>query len=121
MAARYADAANVFGDPDTVAARAATVREHAAAAGREVAVSHLSTVLVGTDDHQVAGLAERLRPRRQDPARYAASVHAGTVADHIGRCRQLLEAGVSEVVIRPADLTDAAPMEHLAKVIAAFR
>jgi alkanesulfonate monooxygenase SsuD/methylene tetrahydromethanopterin reductase-like flavin-dependent oxidoreductase (luciferase family) len=121
LAARYADVANVFGDPATVAARAAALREHAAAAGREVAVSHLSTVLVGADDNQVAELVERLRPRRQDPARYAAAVHAGTVSDHIGRCRQLVEAGVSGIVIRPADLTGAAPMEQLAKVISAFR
>ena len=63
----------------------------------------------------------RLRPRRADPAGYAASVNAGTADDHIGRFRELAEAGVAEVIVRLADLTDPAPLEQMAKVIAAFR
>ena len=66
-------------------------------------------------------LVGRLRPRNIDPARYASTVNAGTTADHIGRFRQLAEAGVSEVMIRLVDLTDPAPLERMAKVIAAFR
>ena len=87
----------------------------------EVALTHLSTALVGTDDTEVAELVERLRPRRQDPARYAAIVNAGTVDDHIGRFRELAEAGAEEVIVRLPDLTDAAPLERIAKVISAFR
>jgi F420-dependent oxidoreductase-like protein len=121
LAARYADAANVFGDLATVRRKAAVLREHCADAGRDVALTHLSTTLVGADDRQVGELVERLRPRRQDPARYAASVHAGTVTDHIGRFRELAEAGVGEVMVRLPDLTDPAPLERMAHVIAAFR
>jgi F420-dependent oxidoreductase-like protein len=121
LAARYADAANVLGDLATVRRKAAVLREHCAAEGRTVALSHLSTALVGRDDREVAALVERLRPRRTDPAAYAASVHAGTVADHVGRVRALAAAGVTEVVVRLADLTDPAPLERAAAVIAAFR
>jgi alkanesulfonate monooxygenase SsuD/methylene tetrahydromethanopterin reductase-like flavin-dependent oxidoreductase (luciferase family)/predicted kinase len=121
LAARYADVANVFGDAATVARRAALLSQCAAEAGRTVELSHLSTVLVGADDEQVRGLVERLRPRRQDPARFAAAVNAGTVADHVGRCRELAEAGVSEIVVRLADLVDPAPVERMAEVISAFR
>ena len=84
-------------------------------------MTHLSTVLVGTDDGHVAELLERLRPPRQDPARFAASVNAGTVDDHIGRFRELAEAGAAEVMVRLLDLADPAPLERMAKVIAAFR
>ena len=63
----------------------------------------------------------RLRPRAVDPARYAASVHAGTVADQIGRFRELAEAGVSEIVVRLPDLLDPAPVDRFAAIIAAFR
>ena len=56
-----------------------------------------------------------------DPARYAAAVNAGTVDDHIGRFRELAEAGVREVMVRLPDLTDAAPLERAASVISAFR
>jgi hypothetical protein len=84
-------------------------------------MTHLSTVLVGSDDRHVAELVERLRPARQDPARYAAAVNAGTVADQVGRFRQLAEAGAGEVMIRLADLTEPGPVARMADVISAFR
>jgi alkanesulfonate monooxygenase SsuD/methylene tetrahydromethanopterin reductase-like flavin-dependent oxidoreductase (luciferase family) len=124
LAAQYADAANVLGSVDTVRRKAAMLRAHCEAVGRdpqEVELTHLSTALVGADDQQVSELVGRLRPRNTDPARYAAAVHAGTAADHIGRFRQLAEAGVTEVMIRLANLTDPAQLDRMAKVIAAFR
>jgi F420-dependent oxidoreductase-like protein len=124
LAARYADAANVRGDLATVRRKAAILRSHCEAVGRDpaaVALTHLTSALVGVDDAEVGGLVERLRPRRQDPARYAASVNAGTVEDHVGRFRELAEAGVSEVMVRLPGLVDAEPLERMAKVIAAFR
>jgi len=124
LAARYADAANVFGDATTVRHKAAVLRRHCANAGRDpgdVALTHLSTALVGSTDAQVAGLVERLRPRGRAAAQYAATVNAGTVDDHVGRFRELAEAGVQEVMVRLPDLTDAGPLERMAKVIAAFR
>jgi F420-dependent oxidoreductase-like protein len=123
LAARYADAANVFGDAATVRRKAAVLRAHCHDAGRDasqVAMTHLSTVLVGRDGREVDELVERLRPRRQDPARFAAAVHAGTVDDHVGRFRELAEAGASEVMIRLADLPEPAALERIAPVIAAF-
>jgi alkanesulfonate monooxygenase SsuD/methylene tetrahydromethanopterin reductase-like flavin-dependent oxidoreductase (luciferase family) len=124
LAARYADAANVFGDVATVRHKADVLRRHCADAGRdpaEVALTHLSTALVGSSDAEVSELVERLRPRRQPAARYAATVNAGTVADHVGRFRELAEAGVREVMVRLPDLTGAAPLHRFAAVIAAFR
>lgn len=121
LAARYADAANVLGDLTTVRHKAAVLRAHCEEAGREVELTHLCTALVGADDSQVTELVERLRPRRQDPAGYAASVHAGTVPDHIGRFRELAEAGVAEVMVRLPDLSDPEPLTRMAKVISAFR
>ncbi len=124
LAARYADAANVFGDAAAVRHKAAVLRAHCLDAGRdpaEVRMTHLSTALVGVDDAHVADLVERLRPRRQDPARYAGSVNAGTVDDHVGRFRELAEAGAHEVMVRLPDLTDPGPVERMSKVISAFR
>jgi F420-dependent oxidoreductase-like protein len=124
LAARYADAANVFGDLETVRHKAEVLRAHCATAGRdpaEVALTHLSTTLVGADDAHLAELVERLRPRALDAARYAATVNAGTVADQVGRFRQLAEAGVSEVMVRLPNVADPAALEQIGKVIAAFR
>jgi F420-dependent oxidoreductase-like protein len=124
LAAQYADACNVMGDIDTVSRKVAVLRAHCRDVGRDpadVAVTHLSTALVGVTDSDVASAVERLRPRRQPAARYAAAVHAGTVPDHVGRFRRLADAGVSEVMVRLPDLGATAPVERMAAVIAAFR
>jgi F420-dependent oxidoreductase-like protein len=121
LAGQYADAANVMGDLTTVRRKAEVLERHATEAGRTVELTHLSTILVGDDDRHVARLVEGQRRRNQDPARFAAEVNAGTVDDHIGRCRELAEAGVSEVVVRLAGLRDAEPLARMARVIEAFR
>ena len=84
-------------------------------------LTHLSSVLVGPDDHHVAEMVERLRPRGRDRARAAAALNAGTVRDHVGRFRELAEAGVSEVMVRLPDEPGSGSMEQMASVIAAFR
>ncbi|MGZ4633398.1 MAG: TIGR03560 family F420-dependent LLM class oxidoreductase, partial [Actinomycetes bacterium] len=115
LAARHADAANVMGDLATVRRKSEVLRAHCAEAGREVALTHLSTVLVGDD---VPALVDAHRPRGRSAETYAASVNAGTVDDHVGRFRELAEAGVSEVMLR---LVDPGSMGSMARVIAAFR
>ena len=124
LAARYADAANVMGPLDTVRRKAALLRAHCVEAGREpgaVGLTHLSTVLVGDDDRQVAELVRARRPRRRTAEQFAASVNAGTVADQVGRFRELAEAGVTEVMVRLPDLADPAALERLGRVVAEFR
>ncbi len=112
LASKYADAVNVFGDVAAVRERAAYVRS---LTDRPVEITHLSTTLVGAD---VDALVERLRPRNQNPARYAATVNAGTVDDQIGRFRELAEAGVTEAMISLPDLDT---LDDVGRVIAAFR
>lgn len=118
LAARHADTANVLGDLPTVARKAEVLRNHCAETGRTVTLSHLTTALVGPDPQ---ALAERIRPRGADPARWAAGVHAGTAQDQVGRFRELADVGVGEIVVRLADLTDADAVVRFAPVIEAFR
>ncbi|GAA4245590.1 LLM class flavin-dependent oxidoreductase [Dactylosporangium darangshiense] len=113
LAAQYADAANVMGDLATVRRKAEVLRGY----NPHTRLTHLSTALVAADDRGVERLVEAGRGRRPRET-YAASVHAGTVADHVGRFRQLAEAGVSEVMLR---LPHPDCMEPMSQVIAAFR
>ncbi|WP_405061859.1 LLM class flavin-dependent oxidoreductase [Kribbella sp. NBC_01505] len=110
LASKYADAVNVFGDVAAVRERAAYVRS---LTDRPVEITHLSTTLIGDD-----AAVERLRPRNQNPAKYAASVNAGTVDDQIGRFRELAEAGAAEVMLTLPDLDT---LDEAGRVIAAFR
>ena len=124
LAAQYADASNVFGDPDVVRHKAAVLRQHCLDVGRDpsqVELTVLSTALIGRDDAEVFALVERLRPRGRSTAVYAARVNAGTVDDQVGRLRELAEAGAAEVMLRLPDLTDTEPLDRLGEVIAAFR
>jgi F420-dependent oxidoreductase-like protein len=123
LAARYADAANIMGDIPAVRHKAEVLRSHCRREGRrpdEVELTHLSSVLVGAQDSHVAELVERVRPRHRDPAEVARAYNAGTVEDHIGRCRELSEAGVREVMVRLPDPLDADVMEQMAALITAF-
>jgi len=106
LAARYADVANIVGPDSGVSEKAAILRKKCTAADRDVELSFLSTALIGTDDTHVAGLVDRLRPRRQNAAQFAAAVNAGTIADHIGRCRRFGDgAAIGRPHRRRADRT----------------
>jgi hypothetical protein len=75
----------------------------------------------GLNDRHVAELVAARRPRNLAAAAFAAALNAGTVDDHIGRFRELAEAGVGEVMVRLPDLADPGALTRMAKVIAAFR
>jgi alkanesulfonate monooxygenase SsuD/methylene tetrahydromethanopterin reductase-like flavin-dependent oxidoreductase (luciferase family)/predicted kinase len=115
LAARYADAVNVFGDVTAVRDRAHYLRQ---VTSRPIELTHLSTTLVGKDRSQLDQLIRTLRPRNMNPEKYAATVNAGTVDDQIGRFRELSEAGVAEVMI---SLPDLGTIDAAADVISAFR
>ena len=113
-----------MGDKDTVRRKAGILQAHLEAEGRnagDVALTHLSTALVGAHDRHVAEMVERVRPRRSDAARVAAALNAGTVSDHVGRFRELADIGVREVMVRLPDPQDPDAMEQMSKVISAFR
>ncbi|HST64920.1 MAG TPA: LLM class flavin-dependent oxidoreductase [Mycobacteriales bacterium] len=121
LAAAFADAANVMGDAAVVAHKRAVLSAHCAAVGRDpasVSLTHLSTTLIAADDRSLAALVSASRPRNMSADAYAASVNAGTIPDHIGRFRELAEAGAQEVMIRLPDLSS---LDAVAEVIAAFR
>ena len=106
LVARYADACNLFGDPATVRHKLEVLHRHCADVGRdpaEVRVTHLSSAHL-TDE---------------PPESVQVAAVVGTVEEHIGRYRELAEAGVETAIVRLAQL-DVAAVEAFAPVIAAF-
>lgn len=107
LAARHADACNLFGEPDVVRHKVGVLHAHCAAAGRDpaaVQITHLS-------DAAILGVAGSL-DRADDGA--------ATVEEQIGRYRELAEAGVQHAIV--ALHLDGTPsqVEAFAPVIAAF-
>jgi len=123
LAARYADACNLFGEPDTVATKVGVLAGHCARADRDpgaVKITHLSTAVVGRSPAEVRAAVERLGPRGAPPESVAARVVAGTVDDHVGRYRALAEVGVTTAMVALPDLAHPGTLETFGEVIAAF-
>jgi alkanesulfonate monooxygenase SsuD/methylene tetrahydromethanopterin reductase-like flavin-dependent oxidoreductase (luciferase family) len=123
LVARYADACNVMGGPDVVRHKLEVLRRHCADADRdpaEIEVTHLSPLLLGADVADVTARVDRLMPSGASRRAAVERLLAGTVDDHIGRFRQLAEAGVATAVVSLADLHDATAVERFAPVIGAF-
>ena len=120
LAARYADACNLFGEAPMIARKIEVLRRHCADVDRDpaaVEITQLSTVLVGSDARETAALVERIRPARASAERFARQVSAGTIEQHADRVRGLAEIGVGTVMVSLADLEDTAPIERFAEVI----
>ena len=106
LVARHADACNLFGDPDTVRHKLRVLHEHCRTEGRdpaEIRVTHLAAARVMTDSEP-----------REGPG-------AATVTEHVGRYRELAEAGVQTAIVGLGDADGAESVRRFADVIAAFR
>jgi F420-dependent oxidoreductase-like protein len=105
LVARHADACNLFGDPDTVRHKVAVLHEHCAAEGRdpaEIEVTHFAP-------------ARAIAPGEPRDGQGAASV-----GEHVGRYRELAEAGVQTAIVGLSDAGGAASVDRFGDVIAAF-
>jgi len=94
LVARYADACNLFGEPDTVRHKIDVLRRHCVDVDRdpsEITITQLSSVDYGSTD------------------------------ELIGRYRELADSGVQNAIVSLSDLGDTGPVERFAEVIAAFR
>ena len=105
LVARHADACNLFGDPDTVRRKLAVLHEHCATEGRDpaaVRVTHLAAARVIADGEP-----------REGPG-------AATVEEHIGRYRELAEAGVQTAIVGLGDAAGPDSVRRFADVVSAF-
>ena len=116
IAGRLADGINVPSDLDALAARIATARGAADAAGRDPAdlrVTVLDLPVIGTDRDDTWSRVERLRGRTAAAA-YAKRTNAGTAADQRDRYGALADRGVDTVFVAVADLERADDVARLA-------
>lgn len=112
VAARLGDACNVPAELEHVD-RAVSIM-----AGKRVTV--LDIPVIGADREHAGQLVERLRGRVSSAA-YAAQHHAGVVADHVARYRELAGHGVDTVFLALPDLAGPDDLDRLAPLTAAWR
>jgi F420-dependent oxidoreductase-like protein len=106
LVARRADACNLFGSPDVVRHKVAVLHEHCATEGRdpaEVTVTHLAPARV------------------IEPGEERAGPGAASADEHVGRYRELAEAGVQTAIVGLADAAGPESVARFAPVLEAFR
>ncbi|HWW55224.1 MAG TPA: TIGR03560 family F420-dependent LLM class oxidoreductase, partial [Acidimicrobiales bacterium] len=102
LAAQYADACNLFGEPAAVSHKVAVLAEHCADVGRDpatVRVTHLSTAVVASGRRELNAAVDRLAPRAAPIEAALDRLGAGTVDDQIGRYSRFAEAGVETAIV----------------------
>jgi F420-dependent oxidoreductase-like protein len=105
LVARHADACNIVGDPERVRHKLAVLREHCVTEERDpgtIEVTHLAPARV------VASAEPRDGPG------------AATVEEHVGRYRELAEAGVQTAIVGLSDAEGPESASRFGEVIAAF-
>lgn len=123
LVARHADACNLFGEADIVARKVDVLRGHCATEGRDIddiSVTQLGSVLVGTDEADVSARVAAFAPDGVNPHDVANRFNAATVDDHIGRFRELADAGVQQAIVSMPDIEADGSIERFSPIIEAF-
>jgi hypothetical protein len=112
-----------MGDAATVEHKLTVLHRHCAEVGRDPAtirVTHFGTALVARDESDLQSRVAALKPNAQSAAQFAASVNGGLPADHIGRFRELAEAGVQTAIVSLAGLAGPDDVTQFGSIIDAF-
>jgi F420-dependent oxidoreductase-like protein len=123
LVAEHADACNIMGEPDVVRRKVAALGEHCDRVGRnpaDIEVTHLTPLLIAGDREELAAHVEALKAPAQSPETFVERALGGTVDDHVGRFRELADAGVQTAIVSLAGMADPTPVARFGEVIAAF-
>ena len=123
LAARYASACNVMGDPATVARKIEVLDRHCAAVGRDrsdVVVTTLNPIVHARTGAELADLVEALRPRSRSAESVARSLQAATTDEHVARFRALADLGVQRCCVALTGNRGPQRVEAFTEVIQAF-
>ncbi len=122
LAARFADACNVMGDPATVAHKIGVLESHCAEVGRDrgtITVTTLNPLVHATSGRSLAELVEALRPPDRSAESFAAASSAATTEEHVERFGLLGQLGVDRFCVALTGNQGPERVEAFAEVIAA--
>ncbi len=123
LVAQYADAANLMGNADVVRHKMQVLARHCENVGRDIddiEITFLTPMLLGTDQTDLHGAIDRVKPPSMSREQFAAAANAGLIEDQIGRFRDLADAGVDTIIISPVGLRDASDLAKFGLLLDAF-
>lgn len=124
LVARYGDACNLFGEPDTIKAKLAALDRHCQAVERdraEIEVTQLSAVLSAPDRAALSARSAELRPSSVSPEAFTERTMAATAEQHVERFGALADAGVQTVIVSLADVGLPGAVADFAPIVDSFR
>jgi F420-dependent oxidoreductase-like protein len=123
LVARYADACNVFGDPERVRHKVDVLHRHCADVEREpdeIEVTHLTTALAASDRSSLRERVDRVRDRNTTPEAYMKRNNAGTIDDLEALFTAYADAGADHSIVALPDVSMEGSIEAFGDVIARF-
>ncbi len=124
LVAARADACNLFGGPDEVAAGIAALDDHCRDLGRDrhtIEVTQLSPILSAPDAATLADVVDFVRPPSAGTAEVIRRTGAAPAEVHADRFADLAAVGVETVIVSLADVYRPGALADFAPVIDAFR
>jgi F420-dependent oxidoreductase-like protein len=123
LAARYADACNLFGKPDVIQRKVEVLRKHCSEIERdpdEVEVTHLVDAMVASDRKALRERVDRLRGRNTTVEQFMARHNAGLVEDQLEHFAAYHQAGASHSMVVLPDAHLEGSIETFGLVIGAM-
>jgi alkanesulfonate monooxygenase SsuD/methylene tetrahydromethanopterin reductase-like flavin-dependent oxidoreductase (luciferase family) len=105
--ARFADACNIFGDPEIVRHKMKILDEHCAAVGRnprDITRTALKTLIIARDADEAGKKAEPVRAGRGD--RFGIIGMVGNPDEVRAQARELRDAGLNGLIVNLPDAYD---------------
>lgn len=123
LVARYADACNLFGDPERVAHKVDVLRRHCEEVERDpnqIEVTHLLTMLSAPDRKTLRARVDQMRGRNRTAEEYARRANAGVPDDHVALIGAYRSAGATHSIVALPDVSLPGSIESFGTVIARF-
>jgi F420-dependent oxidoreductase-like protein len=123
LVAEYADACNLFGDPDRIRHKVEVLEAHCAAVERdpsEIEVTHLTSALAAPDRQSLRDRIEAMRERNTPSDSYMRRVNAGTIDDLETLFSRYREAGAANSIVSLPDVAAPGSIEAFGDLIARF-
>jgi alkanesulfonate monooxygenase SsuD/methylene tetrahydromethanopterin reductase-like flavin-dependent oxidoreductase (luciferase family) len=123
LVAKYGDAANLFGKPETITHKVDVLRNHCADVERdpaEIEVGHLVTAMAAPDGDTLRNHIGQLRGRNQSVEQFVTSNNAGLPEDLVDLFGSYRDAGASHSVVALPNVHLDGSIEAFGEVISAF-
>ena len=123
LVAKYADACNLFGSPETVRQKVEVLEAHCEDVGRDpsqVTVTHLTNAMPGLNATDLRNRINQVRGRNMSVEEFSRRNNAGLAADLVNLFARYADAGTQHSIVSLPDVHLEGSIESFGEVISTF-